>query len=124
MPDQLMIPAVRDYLDSRREKKPSTEKIMELLDVVKNNIFFEFGDKVFEQIGGTSIGKKHAPPVACLGAGKLEEEKVFPSENFKKHVLDDKESDDDKDRFFTRFIDDMLSAFLGSKEEASDLSAG
>ena len=124
MPDQLMIPAVRDYLDSRREKKPSTEKIMELLDVVKNNNFFEFGDKVFEQIGGTSIGKKHAPPVACLGAGKLEEEKVFPSENFKKHVLDDKESDDDKDRFFTRFIDDMLSAFLGSKEEASDLSAG
>ena len=120
MPDQLMMPSVKEYLDSRQDKNPSTEKTMELFDLIKNNNYFEFGEKIFEQTGGTSIGKKHAPPVACLGAGKLEEDEIFPSENFQKYILDDKESYDAKDRFFTRFIDDMLSAFVGTEEEASD----
>ena len=120
MPDQLMIPAVKEYLDSRQVKEPSTEKTVELLEVIKNNNYFEFGDKVFEQVGGTSIGKKHAPPVACLGAGRLEEKEIFPSENFQKFILDDKESLDPKDRFYTRFIDDMFTAFMGTEEEASN----
>ena len=31
---------------------------------------------MFQQVGGTSIGKKHAPSLCCLGAGKLEEEQI------------------------------------------------
>ena len=74
MPDDLILPAVREYLESRTEKKPSTAKTLELLEVTQRNNLFEFGEKVFKQVGGTSIGKKHAPSRCCLGAGKLEEE--------------------------------------------------
>ena len=62
----------------------------------------EFGDSCFKQVGGTSIGKKHAPPLACLAAGKFEEENVFTSEIFKEKVLNDTSSDDD-------FLRDLLT---------------
>jgi hypothetical protein len=70
----LILPAVKDYLESRSEKKPSTQKTMELLKITQENNYFKFGEQMFQQAGGTSIGKKHAPSLCCLGAGRLEEE--------------------------------------------------
>ena len=118
IPDDLMLPAVREYLDSRADAVPSTEKTMELLNVVRNNNYFEFGNQCFKQIGGTSIGKRHAPPIACLAAGKLEEEHIFTTDVFKDKVLNDLSSQDEKDRFYKRFIDDMIAAFLGDAQDA------
>ena len=76
---------------------------------------------MFQQVGGTSIGKKHAPPVACLGAGRLEEESIYPSQKFKSLILNDKENDCEEDRFWKRFIDDIVAATQGSREEAQEL---
>ena len=118
MPDELVMPAVKEYLDSRRDKTPSTENTLKLLDIVRNNNFFEFGEKIFQQVGGTSIGKKHAPPLACLGAGRLESETIYPSQNFKTLVLDDKENNCEEDRFWKRFIDDIVAAMQGSRDDA------
>ena len=118
MPDALVMPAVKDYLNSRQDKIPSTEKTMQLLEIVKNNNFMEFGEKLFQQVGGTSIGKKHAPPVACLGAGKLEKDLIYPSENFKSLILNDNENNNDEDRFWKRFIADIVAAMRGTREEA------
>ena len=73
MPDGLVMPAVRDYLDSRQSKIPTTENTLQLSEIVRNNNFMEFGGKIFQPVGGTSIGKKYAPPLACLGADKLED---------------------------------------------------
>jgi hypothetical protein len=80
MPDSRILPAVKYYLESRSEKKPSTQKTMELLKITQENTYFKFGEKMFQQVGGTSIGKNHAPFLCCLGAGKLEEEQIFPTE--------------------------------------------
>ena len=84
-------------------------------------MFYIIGQKIFRQVGGTSTGKKHAPSLCCLGAGKLEEEKLFPSEVFRKIVLNDNSSDDESDRFYKRFIDDMISAMEGSEDSAKEL---
>ena len=43
---------------------------------------------------------------------------IFPSEQFQRFVLKDLESQDVKDRFYTRFIDDKLAASLGTKDQA------
>ena len=40
-------------------------------------------------------------------------------ESFKTKVLKDKTNDDDKARFYKRFIDDMLAAFMGTEQEAN-----
>ena len=55
---------------------------------------------MFKQEGGTSIGKKHAPDTACLGAAKFEEVNILPSEQFRNIVLNDDSSPDDSDRFY------------------------
>ena len=118
MPDNLILPAVREYLESRTEKKPATATTLQLLEITQRNNYFEFADKVFQQVGGTSIGKKHAPSLCCLGAGKLEEDILFPSEQFRNLVLKDNRTQDESDRFFGRFIDDMLALMNGSRADA------
>ena len=118
MPDNLILPAVQDYLTSRTVQIPSTEKTLELLEITANNNYFEFGNTSFKQTGGTSIGKKHAPDLCCLGAGKLEEDLIFPSESFQSLVMDDSSSIDPKERFFKRFIDDMFAATNGTEQQA------
>ena len=54
-----------------------------------------------------------------MGAGKLEEEKILSANILKEKILYDKESVDDKERFYKRFIDDMVAAYLGTQEEAA-----
>ena len=71
-------------------------------------------------MGGTSIGKKHAPSLCCLGAGKLEEELIFPSEQFQNLVVKDNRTLDEADRFYGRFIDDMLARTKGTEAEAEE----
>ena len=91
---------------------------MELLELTRKHNYFEFGDdECFQQVGGTSIGKKHDPPLACLAAGKLEEEKHFNTEIFKTKISNYTSSDDEKDKFYKRYIDDMITAFVGSEQE-------
>ena len=112
------MPALREYLDSRSVKTPSTESTIRLIEAVKSKNYFIFGDKLYRQKTGVSIGQKYAPPFACLGAGKLEEDLIFPSEKFQRFILKDLDSQDVKDTFYTRFIDDKLAAFLGTKDQA------
>ena len=119
MPDDLVLSAVRDYLESRTDRrKPSTQKTMELLEITRKYNYFTFGERVFKQEGGTSIGKKHAPDTACLGAAKFEEVNILPSEQFRNIVLNDDSSPDDSDRFYKRFIDDMIAATNCSQQQA------
>ena len=39
--------ACREYLDRREEKRPPTESIIELLGVVQDTNYFEFGEQLF-----------------------------------------------------------------------------
>jgi hypothetical protein len=56
--------------------------------------------------------------LACLGARRLESETIYPSHNFKTLVLDDKENNCEEDRFWKRFIDDIVAAMQGSRDDA------
>ena len=121
MPDNLILPAVQEFLDARGEKNPTTAKTMELLEITQRNNIFKFGEQIFKQVGGTSIGKKHAPSLCCLGAGKLEEDEIFPAGPFRNLVLKDKASVDESDRLYKRFIDDMMALTNGTADEAKEL---
>ena len=92
---------------------------MELLEITRKYNYFEFGPDLYKQEGGTSIGKKHAPDTACLGAGKLEEDRIFPSDDFQKIMLNDEASEDEKDRHYKRFIDDMMGFTNCTEAEAA-----
>ena len=56
-----------------------------------------------------------------MGEGKLEEEEIFPSEQFRNVVLKDKTNQDESDRFLKRFIDDLIAAVDGTEAEAKQI---
>ena len=90
------------------------------LTLLKNN-YFELGERIFQQVGGTSIGKKHAPACAAWGQENLKKRNFFPSERFRYVVLKDKTNQDESDRFLKRFIDDLIAAVDGTEAEAKQI---
>ena len=74
--------------------------------VLKNN-FFEFNSKIKQQISGTAIGTKFAPPYACIFMDKLETN-FLDKENLKPWV-------------WLRYIDDIFFVWTHGEELLHDL---
>ena len=54
--------SIRKHLDNRENKEVTTDTLVELVDIVLKNNYFQFLDKTFKQKRGTAIGTKFAPP--------------------------------------------------------------
>ena len=50
----------------RENKFISTDDIVKMAEFVLKNNYFQFNDKVKQQISGTAIGTKFAPTYACV----------------------------------------------------------
>ena len=57
---------LKDFLESRVEKLVTTDTLIKLAELVFQNSIFEFSDKTYKQIRGTTTGTKFAPPYAVL----------------------------------------------------------
>ena len=69
---------------------------------MKNDLF-EFNNKVFQQISGTAIGTKFAPPYACIYMDRVEEDFLKTQEL--------------KPLLWLRFIDDIFFIWTHGREE-------
>ena len=65
--------ALRRFLELRDNKQISGGTLVELTEIVLKNNIFEFNEKTFKQVRGTTIGTKFAPPYAILFMADLEE---------------------------------------------------
>ena len=82
--------------------------ILELVEFILTRNFTSFENELWQQITGTSMGTKMAPPYACLTIGFLEETVLFPT------LLPSKFSKEECERIielFFRFMDDGTSFF-------------
>ena len=52
--------------------------ILEAVQFILENNYFQFNSAVWHQLSGTAMGKSFAPPYACLTLGYLEETVLFP----------------------------------------------
>ena len=84
---------LKDFVDSRVDKKVTTDTLIELAELILKNKIFEFSDKTYKQICGTVIGAKFAPPYAVLMAAL--EEKILNKVKKKPNV-------------WWRYIDDIF----------------
>ena len=66
IPHQAGLEALREALDKRKTHKVPTSKLIKMAEFVLKNNYFQFSDKVYQQISGTAIGTKFAPPYACI----------------------------------------------------------
>ena len=111
MTDELAGGASREFLEGGRGGSPEvlkvkTDSILAALELCLKNNYFKFNDKIYQQIGGVGTGIKLAPPYACLGMGKFEQEAF--KQNFS--LLD-------KIMLWKRYIDNILCYLKGQHKK-------
>ena len=83
IPTKLGLEAIKYWIMRKQSLIPRCfpkEFILESIEfILKSNIFL-FDSKMFNQIFGTAMGTKFAPPCACLTIGYQEETKLFTQE--------------------------------------------
>ena len=99
--------AMRRNLDMRRTKTIPTEDLMQLAQMVLDNNEFEFEGSSYIQKEGTAIGSKLGKNYACAYMGEWEEE-------VKRKAV---EQMGKGQRWWKRFVDDIIGVWKGSKEE-------
>ena len=72
IPQNEGISALQQKLEEQPSIKNPTNDLVKLAEFVLKNYLFEFNDKVKQQISGTAIGTKFAPPYACIYMHKTE----------------------------------------------------
>ena len=105
IPHDTGLEALRKPLDNRKNKKISTDDLTKMGKFVLKNNYFEFNGKVKEQISGTAIGTKFAPPYACIFMGQVETEFL--------------ETQKHKPLVWFRYIDDVFFIWTHGKEKLS-----
>ena len=73
---------MKKYLGNRENQSVRSENLYKLAEIVLKHNYFEFGQDVYQQILGTAIGTKFAPPYANIFMAGLEEE-IFKNPKFK-----------------------------------------
>jgi hypothetical protein len=83
------------FLDQRKAPhRPPTALVLEMLNLIQNNNFFQFNDLTFHQIMGVTMGNIASPAIACLFMGMFE--KLFLEQLPSQPLV------------FKRFIDDLF----------------
>ena len=72
LPHTAGLVALRDALDNREVEKTPTEDLVKMAEFVLKNNYFEFNGSIKQQLSGTTIGKKFAPPYTCIFMDKRE----------------------------------------------------
>ena len=65
-PHEAGLQVLYEKLEERTDKKIPSTDLVEMAEFILKNNFFEFETKIIQQISGTAIGTKFAPPYACL----------------------------------------------------------
>ena len=72
VPHESSLNAIKGALEIRKRKSVPTNDIVKMLEFVLRNNYFEFNRNVKQQLSGTAIGTKCAPPYACIIIDKVE----------------------------------------------------
>ena len=72
IPHEAGLKALREVFDKREQHTIPTSELIRMADFVLKNNYFEFNGQIKQQISGTAIGTKFAPPYACLFMDKIE----------------------------------------------------
>ena len=114
MTEELAGGASKSFLEEGRQGSPEilkvkTDSILAALELCLANNYSSFNEKVYQQVGGVGTGIKLAPPYACLGMGKFEQEAFRQNNTLLEKVM-----------LWKRFIDDVLMLFEGSRQECEN----
>ena len=67
-----------EKLDERTDKRILSTDLVEMTEFILKKNFLEFETKIIQQISGTAIGTKFAPPCKCLSTDRIENDFLDP----------------------------------------------
>ena len=70
--NQAGLKGLREALDKRKKHNLPTSKLVKMAQFVLKTNYFQFSDKMYQQISETAIGTKFAPPYACIFITQVE----------------------------------------------------
>ena len=103
IPHSAGLNSLKRALEKRVNKQIPTSDLVKMAEFVLTNNYFEFSEKVYQQISGTAIGTKFAPPYACIYMDEVETE-FLETQNFKPLV-------------WMRYIDDIFFIWTHGEEK-------
>ena len=71
---QVGLSPLKEALENTSVKIIPTETLIKMAEFVLKNNLFKFNSKVFQQISGTAIGTKFAPPYTCIYMNRAEQD--------------------------------------------------
>ena len=74
IPHSADLNSFKKNLENRVNKQIPTSDLVKMSKFVLSNNYFEFSEKVFQQISGTAIGTKFVPPYTCIYMEEVETE--------------------------------------------------
>ena len=104
IPNNEGLQAPKYFVNQRPIKKPSSETLLRLAELVLTLNCFSFGDNYYKQINGVAIGTKMGPSCANLFVGFIEN-KFFSNHHGPKPDL------------CKRYINDCVGATSSSRQE-------
>ena len=102
IPHDLGLKALKEELEKRESKSIATDDLLKMAKFVLENNYFEFNGEVKQQISGTAIGTKFAPPYACIFMDQVENEFL--------------ETQERKPLVWFRYIDDIFFIWTHGRE--------
>ena len=66
IPHESGLNTIKEALENRAMKSVPSSDILKMLEFFLKNDYFEFNGNVKQQLSGTVIGAKCAPPYACI----------------------------------------------------------
>ncbi len=105
--NSLGLEACRELLDKRTFKFPSTESIIDAIDITLQENIASFGEVVTKQKQGTAMGPHHSCSYADAAADKAVDQMVMSDANSFRHCI----------AFWGRLRDDIYCAWTGSASE-------
>ena len=72
IPHKEGLEALKEKLEEQSSSKIPSSDLVKMAEFVLKNNFFEFNNQVKQQVSGTAIGTKFAPPYACIYMDKTE----------------------------------------------------
>ena len=100
--------ALREALDKRDEKTIPTEELLKMAEFVLKNNYFEFGNKIEQQIFGAAMETKFVQPYACIFMSDLAT-KFLEGQHLQPLV-------------WLRYIDDIFLSWTHGEESLNDFN--
>ena len=115
IPRDLGIEIVKQKLETRKNKEVPTDFLIKLLELLLKFNIFEFDEKFFNQLLGTSMGTKAAPNYADIVMAYMDKKILEAAAKFGDGVF--------PVMFFKRFLDDLKFIFLNNHKRLHEFLA-